>query len=143
MRDGKRKSKSVMSNDSLAWNFVRAVKDRSDTTHQLEGLFDLDNVDPQGNDRGYPIFWACIYVIVFILVVRKSLKTFFNFQTYQQNMVMMIRQAPKDVNVWLNSVYLLFVVLLTLNPLYFQFSNQHFNQLFLSKNNEILRIILI
>ena len=79
MQDGHHKGKSVLSNDSLAWNFVRAVKDRSDSTHTMEGLFDLDNADPSGNEKNYPIFWALTYFLVFVIIIRKSQKAFFNF----------------------------------------------------------------
>ena len=97
MNDGHHKGKSVLSNDALAWNFVRAVKDRSDSTHTLDALFDLDNADPTGDDtHNYPIFWSCIYFLLFTIVIRKSMKSFFAFQTDQQNMVMMIKQAPRD-----------------------------------------------
>ena len=68
----------VDSQDSLAWNYVRVMKERSE--HDLStGTQMVANPEELFDEQQYPILWSALYLLMFVLLARFNMRNYLDF----------------------------------------------------------------
>ena len=80
-----------VNNDALAWNYVRVIKARGSADEDVgfEALGSAgDAIQGDISSEGqHPILWSIIYFVLFMLLTKKNMNSFFSFSKNQGRLV--------------------------------------------------------
>ena len=72
------KNAVIRSEDSVAWNWIKAMKSHSEKGGDDGGVFDAaSDPDVEDSESNHPLVWSGIYFVCLTLLTRKNMYNFF------------------------------------------------------------------